>query len=157
MLSRIGVRTSNSSANAAFLEIIAGSKIRGFWLRSIEVINGTAAAQTFGLGEPAAIGVGPTSPVPLIPVDTSLPAPTTEGTGTSNSHVTTALAWGTTAPTVPASYLCRATFPATAGTRVSWDFSNDPIFVPSGSTLVLWGTGTNAANDVNIVVDEVPA
>lgn len=152
MLSRIGVRTSNTSATAAFLEIIAGSLLSGFYLREVEVINATAAAQAFGLGKPAAIGVTPTSPVPAIPLDLKLPYSTTPGVAPSQSQVTTALAWGT-GPTVPAAFFARGSFPATVGASVKWTFA-DGIWVPAGSTIILWGTGTNAPNDVNILVDE---
>lgn len=154
MISRIGVRTTNSGSAAAFLELIAGSLLTGFFLKELEVINAAATVQSFGLGKPQAIGVGPTTPVPLIPDDIQTGYATTEGTSKSASHVTSALAWGTTAPTVPLAFFARANLPATLGAAKSWSFSGQGIWVPSGRTIVLWGIGTNIASDVNVVVDE---
>lgn len=156
MLSRLGVRTTSSATGAACFELRVASTILGAWLKEIEVISAAATAQTFGLGEPAAIGVTPTTPVPLIPLDLQLPAPTTEGTSQSGSHVTTALAWGTP-PTVPASFIARANLPATLGANIKWKFDGNGIWIPAGASIVLWGVSANIATDVNVLVDEVPA
>jgi len=155
MISRLGVRTTNSGAAAAFFELIVGSTLKGAFLKSIQVISAAATVQSFGLGEPAAIGVTPTSPVPLIPDDAGLAYSTTPGTGQHQSGCSTALAWGT-GPTVPAAFIARANLPATLGANIEWKFEQG-LWIPAGSTLILWGIGTNIATDVNVVVDEIRA
>jgi hypothetical protein len=139
--SSIGRRTSDGTAAAAALEIIAGS--RGAIVRDITVSLAAATASIYGLGRPAAKGQTPTSPV------TSL----VEGSiDPSNVALQTAIAWAV-GPTVPANFFRRIGFPATIGSTIVWTFGQG-LFIPSGTTVVLWNIGTNGVADVTITADE---
>lgn len=142
----IGRRTSDGTAAAAALEVIAGAK--GFFLRELWLSMAAATASVYGLGVPAAKGITPTSPV------TNL----IEGAPTDAVALTkTAIAWAT-GPTVPAQFFRRIGLPATIGSGLPapWHFGNQGLFVPAGTSIVLWNIGTNGIVDVNIVVDEQP-
>lgn len=137
----LSVRTSNVTiANACFeLRTTATQRIR---IMEIGITLAAAAASTFGLGRPAAIGVTPTSPVTVLPED---PA---DATGAS----TTALAWGT-GPTAPTAFLRRIGLPATIGAGIIWQWQNG-LIVPVSSSMVLWNITATGVADLYIVVDE---
>jgi hypothetical protein len=140
----IGRRTSDGTAAAAALEVIAGAK--GFFLRELWLSMAAATASIYGLGVPAAKGITPTTPV------TNL----VEGApATTPALVTTAIAWAT-GPTVPAAFFRRIGLQAAigAGLPAPWTFGNQGLYVPAGTSIVLWNIGTNGIVDVDIVVDE---
>jgi hypothetical protein len=135
--------TTGAASGSAALEIIAGAD-RGFWLRELFVTLAAATTSVYGVGRPAAKGVTPTSPVRLLPEDgVDLAA---------NSPITaaTALAWATP-PTAPTSFYRQASLPATIGAQVWWTFEN--LFVPAGSTIVLWNGAANSVAYVDVVCD----
>ena len=138
-----GAVGSVTTSGAAQWEIRAGSTIRlkvyeiGFFLTA-------ATATTFGLGRPAAIGVGTGGVAPL---------PYDAGDAAASSLV--AVSWGTTAPTAPANYFRRASLPATVGNGLIWRWSeNAPLIVPASGSIVLWNLATNAACNVYVEYDE---
>lgn len=138
--SSIGRRTSDGTAGAAALEILAGA--RGLNIRAITVTLAAATASSFGLGRPAAKGITPTTPVASLLEDGSL----------SDTVLTqTAIAWGT-GPTVPAQFLRRFGFPNVIGSYVHYNFTS--LYLPPNASLVLWNIGTNGIADVTIVCDE---
>lgn len=142
----IGRRTSDGTAAAAALEIIA-SATKGFFLKELWLSMAAATASVYGIGFPAAKGITPTSPVTNL-VESGLD---------TLGGVKTAIAWAT-GPTVPAAFLRRIGLPATvgAGLPAPWVFGNQGLYVPAGQSLVLWNIGTNGVVDVSIVVDEQP-
>jgi hypothetical protein len=101
---------------------------------------GAATAGLFGIGRPAAKGVGPTTPVRMLPM----------GAGqVLEIQSAIAVAWTTTAPTIPAAFLERVNLPATIGVGVLIEFKT-PVYVPAGETLILWNLGTNGVADVTV-------
>lgn len=145
-LAQSRLTTATTSGNPC-LEIIAGA-LKGFWLRELSLSLAAATASVFGLGRPAAKGVGPTSPVALLPTATVATIPV----GTS-----TALAWGTTAPTSPASFLRQLALAATIGQRTFlYSDLNEgrKLFVPAGASLVLWNVAATSAAYVDLTIDE---
>jgi hypothetical protein len=136
-------RTTNTTTGAANLEIIAASGV-GYRLLEVGITINAATASAFGLGVPAAKGVGATSPVTVLAEDQN---------NTTAGNTTTALAWGTTAPTVPTNFFRRVSLPATIGAGIIWTFPRG-IMVPKNTSLVLWNLSTTSAADVWIVLDE---
>lgn len=142
MRASLGVRTSNGTSGQAALEIITSSN-RGFILRQMDIALAAATASTFGLGRPAVTGITPTTPVSML-VDS--------GGDANEADTTVALAWGTS-PTVPAKFYRRTSFPATIGSVISWVF-NGGLYIPAGTTLVLWNLATNGVVDISITGDK---
>jgi len=139
----IARRTTNGVDASAAYELIA-PPVRGAWLRELLVTLAAATASTYGLGRPAAKGVAPTTPVRLL---------NESGGDPMAVESTTAIAWTTTAPTVPAQFFRRVSFPATVSSSILWVFVNG-LYIPGGETLVLWNLATNGVVDVTAVVDQ---
>lgn len=136
-----GIRTTNGTTTEASLEIIAGA--RGFRLVGIfGVALAAATASVFGIGRPAALGVTPTSPLSL--------KAAIDGT---DSLAKTALAWGTS-PTVPAAFRFRISLPATIGAFRDLPMPSEGIWVPAGTSLVLWNIGAVGVSDVHFTIME---
>lgn len=135
-------RTSNVTTGNACWELRSSSTDR-LYVREIGITLAAATATTLGLGRPAAIGVTPTSPVTVLPMDTGDPA----GTGT------VALAWGT-GPTIPTQFLRRIGLPATIGAGIIWTFSDRGLVVPVSSSLILWNLSATGVSDVYVEIDE---
>jgi hypothetical protein len=140
-LSQLTTATANATPNA---EIIAGTN-NAYRMLEFGFTNVAATGGTFGLGTPAAIGVGPTSPVTVLAEDTG---------DTTGGATSSALAWGTTAPTVPAAFFRRISVAATIGVGTIWTFPRG-IKILKAKTLVMW-IAVGAASAVNFwyVVDE---
>jgi hypothetical protein len=146
----LGVRTSSGTTATAALEIIAASSggsgmqaIGPFtYLMELRVCMAAATASIFGIGRPAAIGVTPTTPVFLL---------NEQATG-SSANTSTALAWGT-GPTIPAAFFRRVDLPATVGVEQVFIFQNG-LYIPPGTSIVLWNAASNGVADVNLVVEE---
>ena len=137
----IARRTSDGTTGAPCWELIAGAK--PCWVKELSITLAAATASTFGLGRPAAIGVGPTTPVVLLG----------EAGGDANEAVaSTAVAWGTSAPTIPAQFFRRIGLPATIGVGVTWTFPTG-IHIPAGGTLIVWNLAANAVVDISVVVE----
>jgi hypothetical protein len=138
-------RTSGTVSGDATWELRSTSTDKLF-IVEIGIFMGAATASTFGLGRPAAIGVGPTSPVTVQAFDTGDPA----GTGT------TVVAWGTTKPTAPTSsiYLRRIGLPNAIGAGVIWTFGERGLIVPVSSSIVIYNLATNGVADIYVTLDE---
>jgi hypothetical protein len=144
---RLSVRTTSGTNAAPALEIIAPvastsapEQSKGLYISAIRVTMGAATAGLFGIGRPAAKGVGPTTPVRMLPM----------GAGqVLEIQSAIAVAWTTTAPTIPAAFLERVNLPATIGVGVLIEFKT-PVYVPAGETLILWNLGTNGVADVTV-------
>jgi hypothetical protein len=110
----------------------------------VGISQNAATAGVYGLGRPAAIGVGPTSPQTFID----------ESDGGAGTGLTTsAVAWGTTAPTVPANFFRRLSCPATIGAGVIWSFPRG-MGLPVSSSIVIWVIATAPVCDVWAVEEE---
>lgn len=140
--SSIARRTTDGTSGAAAFELIAGGRF-GCYLKEMLVTLAAATASTYGLGRPAAKGITPASPVSLLPEFTAAVAAI---------NTTTALAWGT-GPTAPAQFFRRVSFPATISSSILWTFEKG-IYLPTGTTLVLWNLAANGVVDVSVLVDE---
>lgn len=136
------VRTTQGTAANPTLEIIASSVVTPRLLE-LGISQAAATAGVFGFGRPAAIGVGPTSPVTVIAEDQNGP------TGQTSS----ALAWGTTAPTVPTVFFRRVSCPNTIGAGIIWTFPRGLILQVS-KTVVVWIIATAPVADIWFVLDE---
>lgn len=138
----IANRTTGLSSGGAGIELIAAAAI-GYTLLEMGVSLNGATASAFGLGQPAAIGITPTTPVTVLAEDTG---------NTAAGNSTTALAWGT-GPTVPSNFFRRVSLPGTVGAGIIWTFPVG-IKILKAKTLVLWNNTLVAASDVWVVVDE---
>lgn len=119
--------TVNAAAAEALWEVIntATNKPRIMELGFSQV---TGVSATYGLGRPAAKGVGATTPVAF----------QDEQDGNNAAGLTTgAVAWATTAPTVPAQFFRRITTPATIGAGVIWTFPRG-LSIVANVSIVLW-------------------
>jgi hypothetical protein len=135
-------RTGIGTTGAANTEVRTTSTDRASVLE-IGITIAAATASIYGIGRPAAIGVNPTSPVTVLAEDPASPAGT----------VVTAIAWTTTAPTVPTNFFRRISFPATIGAGFCFTFPRGLIIAVSNS-IVCWNLGTNSVIDIWVVVDE---
>jgi hypothetical protein len=143
------IRTSATASGAPIVELIA-SAVKGCKIREIGIIIVNATASTFGLGVPAAKGVTPTTPVPLLDM----------AQGDSGAAgATLAVAWGTP-PTIPAAFFRQCSLPATAGAALNptWRFNKleygNGLFVPAGTSIILWSLTTVSIADVFFTVEE---
>lgn len=142
----LGINTTVTTTAAAAAEIRAASGFP-FRVRELSLTLGAATASTYGIGRPAAIGVTPTSPIVMLPLN-----PNDSGT----TPPSTAVAWGT-GPTVPANFTHRITLPATIGAGVIWTFGpNEFIVMPVNAaagvaSIVVWNLATNSAS-LNIYI-----
>lgn len=130
--------TTDGTTGAAALELISGGK--GFFLRELVLTLVAATASVYGCGRPAAAGITPTGPVRFLK----------EGSPVEFVSASSAVAWGT-GPTVPAQFMRRNSLPATIGSDLKWTFQE--LYVPAGSTFVLWNGAANSVAHVNLVVD----
>lgn len=134
------IRTSATGSGVAAVELIVG--IKPVFVREIGIAIVNATASTFALGRPAAIGITPTTPVPLPSMAPNAAA-----------FTKLAVAWGT-GPTIPGAYYRQCSLPATAGAERIWDLTNSGLFVPASGSLILWTLSTVSIADVYFVVEE---
>lgn len=135
-------RTSNITINNAIMELIAGAS-NGYDLMEVGLTLNNAVASVFGFGQPAAIGITPTSPKTVL----------AENTETSSAGVsTTAVAWGTS-PTNPTNYQRRLSLPASIGAAVILTFPRR-FRIAKAKTLTLNNIIAGGVADVWWVVDE---
>ncbi len=131
--------TSTGSAQAIG-EIIPAAIAAGKRLpeiREIGVFNNSGAAAEVGLGRPAAIGITPGT---LKTVQAAHAADVIAG------NTTVAASWGT-APTVPGTFMRRATLQTVVGSGVIWVWNPGESVLWSASaigTLILWQFGAVA-------------
>lgn len=136
-------RTSSGTNATPAYELIAPPQ-KGCYVREILVTLAAATASTYGLGRPAAIGIGPTTPVAVL---------SEEGGQAEEYQTTTAVAWGTTAPTAPVQFFRRVSFPNVISSSILWVFEHG-LYIPAAGTIVLWNLASNGVVDVTAVVDE---
>lgn len=140
-------RTSATASASADQEIIPGAN-NAFRLLEYGFTQNAGTAGVYGLGTPAANGVGATSPVTGLAEDAG---------DTTTGATTSAVAWTTTAPTVPANFFRRISCAATIGVGTIWTFPRGlkKLKGPaSPGTLVLWIIATAPVLDTWWVVDE---
>lgn len=146
----LGIRTTVTTIAAACAEfrVPSGNRVA---VREITITLAAATASVYGLGRPAAVGVTPTSPISILPLDPQeLPSP-----GVTQS----AVAWGT-APTVPAQFLRRMALAAAIGNGDRWlwgpnEFFIGPVGAAAIASIVIWNvTANSAATDITIMTDE---
>jgi hypothetical protein len=112
-------------------------------LIELQIFLATAVASVFGLGQPAAIGVTPTSPVDFLNEDPN----DVLATGVVQS----ALAWAT-GPTVPANFDERISIAGTIGNGGIFTFPQG-IVIPVSNSLVLWNITANGVVDATAVLE----
>lgn len=146
-------RTIVTGSGAAVWELIAGLKDLRLLEIGINIVNATASQ--FSLGRPAAAGIVPTTPVNLM----------NGASLTDVSKGAVAVAWGTP-PTAPTSFFRQANLPAAVGAEKIWSFSpmmqgqdqwtrlGGKIYVPAGSSIVIWTTSTVSVADVYAIIEE---
>ncbi len=141
-LYQLGSRTSNVTTGAACWELRSGAS-RPLYVREVKVFMAAATASTFGLGRPAAIGVTPTSPVTVLPVNTD------DATGTGQ----VALAWAT-GPTIPTNFFERFSLVNQIGAGIILAWPNLPLVVPVSSSVILWNISATGVSDVAVSLEE---
>jgi hypothetical protein len=134
-------RTTNVTTAQAAIELIAGATHR-YRLLETGTFGAAATASVFLFGRPAAIGVTPTTPILLLPEETSDAAP----------ECKTALAWGTS-PTPPTAAMRRINLPATIGAGIILTFPRG-ISVALNGTLIYSNSGATGVQDLYFVADE---
>jgi hypothetical protein len=106
-------------------------------IRSIEVTWATGVTGVIGIGRPGNTPAGGTivNPLPTDPADAATTGPGIITTG-----------W-TTAPTVPATFLKRASIAASLGSGVVWSFERDKWLVGAtrANSLLVWVISLSAA------------
>lgn len=140
---RLAVRTTGVGAGAAAWEIRTGATPGRWKLLELKVFLAAATASVYGLGQPAAIGVTPTTPV-----DFNLDDPNDV---LATGVVQSALAWGT-GPTVPATFDERASIGGVIGNGVIFTFPQG-LVIPVSSSLVLWNITANGIVDAQAVLE----
>jgi len=139
----IARRTTAAGTGTPAFEMIADNPT-GCRLMQMQITLAAATASTYGLGRPAAKGVGPTTPVAVLDMLSA----------NANVFLTkTALAWTTTAPTSPSEFFRRVSFPNVITSQILWIFEHG-LYIPPGGTLVLWNLAINGVVDVSIDVEE---
>lgn len=136
-------RTTQTTATNPAWEIrsTSGNKPK---ILQLELSQVTAVAGGYGVGRPGAIGVGPTSPQTFVD----------EGDGNGATGLTTAaVAWGTTAPTVPANFNRRYTIVAGIGGGFVAIFPGG-FGLPVSGSVIIWLTATAPVCDVSACVSE---
>lgn len=136
------VRTLNTTTASPVMEIVANAVVSPR-LIEISIFPQSAIANAIGLGRPAAVGVGPVSPVTVQPENLTDPAGQTQ----------LSVQWATAA-TAPAAFVRRATFSGSvAGIGIIWTFPRG-IIVSTNKTLVVWNLTTGSIMCINVTVVE---
>lgn len=135
-------RTSVTTINNAIMELIAAAGT-GYDLMEVGLTINAATASVFGFGQPAAIGITPTSPKTVLAENTE---------NTSTGLTTTAVAWGT-GPTNPTNYQRRISLPNVIGSAFILTFPRR-FRIAKAKTLVLQNIIAGSVADVWWVVDE---
>lgn len=131
--------TSGAAAHAIgeIIPATLAAGVRPPEIREIGIFNNSGAAAEVGIGRPAAIGATPGTEV-------TVQAGNSMDTIAGNTKV--AGSWGT-APTVPGTFMRRATLQTVAGAGVIFTWNPGELVLWSGasiSTLVLWQIGATA-------------
>lgn len=137
----LGINTTVSGSAAANSELrtVSGVPYRA---RYIAITLAAATASTYGIGRPAAIGITPTSPIQMLPLNPN---------DLATNAPSTAVAWGT-GPTVPTNFLERITLPATIGAGVIWNYGpNEFLLMPVNAaagvaSIVVWNIAASSAS-----------
>jgi len=131
---------TSSTAAHAIGEIIPATLAAGKRppeVREIGIFNNSGAAAEVGVGRPAAIGI---TPATLTTVQAGNSMDVIAG------NTTVAASWGT-APTVPGTFMRRATLQSVVGAGVIFTWQPGELVLWSGSaisTLILWQFGSVA-------------
>src|SRR5208337_3667168 len=141
MIYSVGLRTTDTAINHAMVEIYTPATL-AIKVLEIGISIATGSACSIGLGRPQAQGITPVPAAFQAEQNVSNPAAKTMAS----------LSWATS-PTVPAVFLRRVNFPATAGSGVIWTFPRG-LELPANSSLVLFNITATVGSDVWIVIDE---
>lgn len=126
------VRTSGFAITSPAVEIVANAVVSPRLLELCITTNvAVAATQVYGLGRPAAVGVGPQNAVTVQPHNINDPAGQTQ----------LALFW-TTPPTAPTVFTRRATIGTVVATGIIWSFPRG-VIIAINKTLVVWNITAN--------------
>ena len=140
---RLAVRTTGVGVGAAAWEIRTGATPGRWRLIELHCFLAAATASVYGLGQPAAIGVTPTTPVDFLLEDPN--------NVLASGVVQSALAWAT-GPTVPANFDERISIAGTIGNGAIFTFPTG-IVIPVSSSLVLWNITANGVVDATAVLE----
>lgn len=140
---RLAVRTTGVTVATAAWEIRTGATPGRWRLIELKIFLAAATASVYGLGQPAAIGITPTTPVDFLLDDPN----DVLATGVVQS----ARAWAT-GPTVPANFDERISIGGTIGNGVIFTFPQG-IVIPVSSSLVLWNITANGVVDAQAVLE----
>jgi len=146
----LAVQSQSNAQGTAACEVYPSSTTDRVLLLSVTftVDNATSPQDVFGLGIPAAAGVGRTANStnwlqnPLLQEDYSA----------LNSSTYISTSWSTQ-PTVPTKFFRRTTVANTTGSSWTWTFPNGIIISPQ-SSVVLWNIANNDIVNIEIVCDE---
>jgi hypothetical protein len=132
------------ATTAPICALRAANATRDCVLYEVGIFVATTNSADVGLGRPATAGTATTST-----------AVVAAGNGHDNvsgaGTVVIDTAWTTTAPTIPAVFWRRASFPATVGAGVIWTFPSGIIIPANGGTVVLWQNTAGAATQTYTV------
>ena len=141
----LSVRTSNATISQACWEIYTPSTL-GIKIFEIGISTVTAQTMILGLAKPLAAGVGQTTPANFIPEqDSNLPT----------SKTLSAVAWGTSAPTIAtAGFLRRVSIVSAIGAGIIWTFPRGLYVPPSTSMCIHNISASTGFLDCWAVIDE---
>lgn len=123
----LSVRTTLATINQCCWEIYTTSTMP-IKIYEIGISTVTAQAMVLGLAKPAAAGVGQTTPASFIPEQDS---------GLPTSKTLSAVAWGTSAPTIATTgFLRRVSIVAAIGAGVIWTFPRG-LYVPASTSMCI--------------------
>ena len=138
-LQRIGLRTSGLTIANACWGLLAPSTVRTAVIE-LGIIQSAAAAQSLGLGRPAATGTSSGNTL-LQTDDPNDPATVSNAT----------LTWSAQ-PTAPTIFHQRWNSAATIGVGILWTFARGLLVAASGQ-LVVWNITAAQASDINVACD----
>ncbi len=139
----LGFRTLDGTVAAPAAEIRSTSSDKPRILE-ITMLQTAAAASALniGIGRPAALGVGPISPVKMLPEEVADPA----------ASVLIATQWGTK-PTIPTAFYRRIGAATGVGNGLIVAFPRG-LTIAVSSSIVLWNILANSLMDVSVSIGE---
>lgn len=140
---RLAVRTTGVGVATAAWEIRTGATPGRWRLIELKIFLAAATASVYGLGQPGAIGVTPTTPVDFLNDDPN--------DVLASGVVQSALAWGT-GPTVPANFDERVSIGGVIGNGAIFTFPQG-LVIPVSNSLVLWNITANGIADAQAVLE----
>ena len=146
----LAVQSSSNAQATAACEIYPSSSSDRVLVLGVRftVDNATSPQDLFGIGQPAAPGVGRTANATNWLQNAMLQ----EDIAGLPSTCFVSTSWATQ-PTAPTNFYRRATIANTTGS--SWEFTfPGGIIIPAQGSLVLWNIANNDIVDIEVVIDE---